>query len=696
MLGLATGSGLGGRFIGPLVSKTGIAAHHFYAVLEFLIGLSAFAVPMLFNFDERLLLRLGETNSSAYLVFSALLISVSILPFCFFMGATFPTLMFYIKKTTASSNGFSFLYQANVLGAMFGVIFTAVFFIECFGFTRTLQIAGILNFIIAGAAFSLQHSVAAEITGRLNGSIPEIKHAAASEKTLTGPILFMTGFTSLGMEVVWTRAFTPVLGTQVYCFSSLLAGYLLATWLGSYVYRKNMAAGTVFSKNSLLFFLSLFVFLPIVLNDPRISFPFYGWFSTGGLYMALIALMLFSIVPLCTALGYLTPLLIDERCGGDPKDAGKFYALNMFGCILGPLFASYVLLPMFGVKYSLILLALPYPVFLFIFVKNRPRTMKRLSTALPVGLLAVSLLFSSSYELPRLKKYLVKRDYAATVTAYENHSNKFLLVNGVNITTQEPVTKIMAHLPLSLHRGKIESALVICFGMGTTYRSVLSWDIQATAIELVPSVRDVFGFFFNDAGAVLKNGKGRVIIDDGRRFLQRTKEKFDVITIDPPPPPEAAGSSLLYSNEFYALIKRRLNPGGVVQQWFPYVPGGKYENSTLSAVTRSIAESFPYVKAFRSILGAGVHYIASMEPIGEPAPNEALARMPIRAQSDLMEWNPYEDPEEFVGKILSGEVSLNALISKDTTAEVIDDRPFNEYFLGRRMLYWLRGSDNAP
>jgi hypothetical protein len=70
--------------------------------------------------------------------------------------------------------------------------------------------------------------------------------------------------------------------------------------------------------------------------------------------------------------------------------------------------------------------------------------------------------------------------------------------------------------------------------------------------------------------------------------------------------------------------------------------------------------------------------------------------MPIRAQSDLMEWNPYEDPEEFVGKILSGEVSLNALISNDTTAEVIDDRPFNEYFLGRRMLYWLRGSDNAP
>ena len=57
------------------------------------------------------------------------------------------------------------------------------------------------------------------------------------------------------------------------------------------------------------------------------------------------ALLLASIVPFCALLGYLTPGLIDEYAGGNPTRAGRAYALNVLGCILGPLFACYVLLP---------------------------------------------------------------------------------------------------------------------------------------------------------------------------------------------------------------------------------------------------------------------------------------------------------------------------------------------------------------
>jgi hypothetical protein len=51
-----------------------------------------------------------------------------------------------------------------------------------------------------------------------------------------------------------------------------------------------------------------------------------------------------------------------------------------------------------------------------------------------------------------------------------------------------------------------------------------------------------------------------VVIDDGRRDLERSRQQFDVITIDPPPPLEAAASSLLYSEEFYRVAGRRLRP----------------------------------------------------------------------------------------------------------------------------------------
>ena len=59
------------------------------------------------------------------------------------------------------------------------------------------------------------------------------------------------------------------------------------------------------------------------------------------------------------------------------------------------------------------------------------------------------------------------------------------------------------------------------------------------------------------------------MVDDGRRYLERTGEKFDVIAIDPPPPVNAAASSLLYSEEFYAAAKRHLQPGGILPQWLP-------------------------------------------------------------------------------------------------------------------------------
>jgi len=45
--------------------------------------------------------------------------------------------------------------------------------------------------------------------------------------------------------------------------------------------------------------------------------------------------------------------------------------------------------------------------------------------------------------------------------------------------------------------------------------------------------------------------------------------------IDPPPPVESSGSSLLYSEGFYEVAKRYLNPGGILQAWIPYRGRGR-------------------------------------------------------------------------------------------------------------------------
>jgi spermidine synthase len=273
----------------------------------------------------------------------------------------------------------------------------------------------------------------------------------------------------------------------------------------------------------------------------------------------------------------------------------------------------------------------------------------------------------------------VVRDHAATVIAAGQGQSRRLLVNGVGMTVLTPITKLMAHLPLAFLDAPPQRGLVVCFGMGTSFRSLLSWDIDSTAVELVPSVPQLFGFFHPDGPRKARFRQAHIVIDDGRRFLERTRQEFDVITIDPPPPVEAAGSSLLYSREFYELAARRLRPGGVLQQW---VPGG--DDLVYASFTRAIGQSFRHVRAFRSLGGYGVHYLASERRLPPLTAAQLAARLPPAAAADLLEWGPAPTAAEQFAIVLDQEVAVSHFLQLAPGAPALtDDRPVNEY-------YWLR------
>ena len=90
---------------------------------------------------------------------------------------------------------------------------------------------------------------------------------------------------------------------------------------------------------------------------------------------------------------------------------------------------------------------------------------------------------------------MVLRDSTATVIATGSGMDKLLLVNGVGMTSLTPVTKMMAHLTLASLPEPPRNVLIICFGMGTTFRSVISWNIPVTVVELVPSVPKLFTYY---------------------------------------------------------------------------------------------------------------------------------------------------------------------------------------------------------
>jgi spermidine synthase len=166
-----------------------------------------------------------------------------------------------------------------------------------------------------------------------------------------------------------------------------------------------------------------------------------------------------------------------------------------------------------------------------------------------------------------------------------------------------------------------------------------------------------------------------VVIDDGRRYLERTSQQYDVITIDPPPPVEAAGSSLLYSEDFYSVIRQRLRPGGILQQW---IPAGDAED--LAAVALALRRSFPYVRMFPSVEGWGFHFLASDRPLPKRTANELAQRLSANAAADLVEWGPESSAEGQFAILLRNEKPIDQLISASpATPALSDDRPINEY-----------------
>ena len=68
----------------------------------------------------------------------------------------------------------------------------------------------------------------------------------------------------------------------------------------------------------------------------------------------------FGLMIFTGLLGFITPMLVDRYSAGNPAKAGTAYAINVAGCILGPLLAGFGLLPFLSERWSLIVLALPW------------------------------------------------------------------------------------------------------------------------------------------------------------------------------------------------------------------------------------------------------------------------------------------------------------------------------------------------
>ena len=247
MAGLALGSWGVGRLGRRLEGAEPRWPLRLYALAEAGIGLSALTVPHAFAWGRSVLAaRSGVAwDSATYYLASGAWVALALLPFCVAMGATFPLAMAAIRREglAGSDRSFSFLYLANVLGATSGTLVSAFILVEIFGFAATLLVTALINLLLAGAA--MYRSGLSSITRPPVAATSVARVSRSRPPAITVALLFLTGLTSMALEVVWIRQFTPYLGTLVYAFAAILGVYLIANFAGSALYRNRASSDRI-------------------------------------------------------------------------------------------------------------------------------------------------------------------------------------------------------------------------------------------------------------------------------------------------------------------------------------------------------------------------------------------------------------------------------------------------------------------
>src|SRR3989344_710494 len=490
MAGLALGSFLVPKlflyFRKPLV---------LYAALELMIGISALLTPFVFTLVTGIYASLFPNipNGATLLVLKFSLISLSLLPATIAMGATLPVLVRYVTHTLHQDVGraVSLLYAVNTFGALVGVVATAYVLIEIVGLTGSLVVASFLNIFIGLLVYVVSRidrnkspSATISVVDR------EGYHVSyARDRVRIALVVFsLSGLLSMSYEILWTRMLTPVVGTYIYAFALILALFLFGIAIGSIitnvVYKKvGPMSGFAYAELGI----GIGALLSVLLASDRFSF---SSFVTQA----------FVILPGTICMGMTFPFVsrLAKNASVTSAFVGTSYAFNTIGSMAGPYVAAFFLIVAFGTTLAIVYLSvvnLTCGMFLLLLEEKKSVWRFRPVVLSGVGFLLLVVLFFSSDRSNFITErtlggyfkkfasgeysYFYKEDETASVLGYSNRdrTDYGLLVDGVGMSVLVDETKLMAHLPILAHPDP-KDILVIAFGMGTTFRSPLTYEVN--------------------------------------------------------------------------------------------------------------------------------------------------------------------------------------------------------------------------
>jgi spermidine synthase len=693
--GMAIGSAVGGR-----IGDRARSPLRLYGLIELLLVVIVIATPLTFRLIGEVYRGIYPALEESPQLLAVVRLGLSLLalgPATVLMGATLPILTRHLTRDAHLSLAFGRLYAANTIGAILGTLAAGLVLIELFGLTGAL---------LVGATCSGIAGLAAVLLARRHGHVPETPPLSQSLPPAPGVsnrvrlallIAFISGMTSLGYQVTWTRLLASGTGNTTYVFTMILGVFLIGIALGAVIFnllRSRIGNPIRFLAGAQLTVAALaFSSLIWLLNNPNTFVPSRPLDTIGVLLGAVLTVVLPVTVVLGVAFPAASALLPDgaERAG---TSSGALLAVNTTGAIIGSLVLPFVLMPLVGSPVVVALLALTNAVVgiaLALTASPRGALTAAAGAIVALAIVVVSLLPGALaqpnerwIQSKQGRLFASAEDEIASVQAGQVRSTPQLWVAGTSMTLLTIDAKLMPILPL-MADPDAKDALIVAFGMGSSYRSALIGGLHVEAVELVPSVVDMFGYYYPDAAAFEANPNGRIVVADGRNHLELSGKQYDIIVTDPPPPIESSGASVISSKEYYEAGRDHLKPGGIMMQWTPHgTDRGEFERHL-----RTFAAVFAHVLVMRGPGGYGNYFLGSETPIelSGAGIREVLERPGVL--DDIS--SAYDSPQSTLEGWAAFIPSLVTLPSDQVAARagpgplITDDRPLPEYFLLRRL-----------
>ena len=672
-LGMALGSFFAERLMGDRVRD-----FRAYIVLEALIGLSGLLLlPALLHLDAIMAwLPGGGTSLTVKFVVAMALLSVPTV--C--LGATFPVMAaILIRRHGEIGLRMSQLYSLNTAGAALGAVLSGFVFIPWWGLDGAVFIAVSLNLTIVLSAWYFNRRLV------LPAIEPQPADSVGADRRHTMPLrapalilLFVTGFAAIASEVGWTKYLAIFVGSTIYGFAAILTVFLVGIAAGAWALRAHverlrapavwMAGGLVMLGASLLLTRAGLSLVPVVQEMVK------AWSAPGIVVRGATYTVVFALLFLPTFLfGALFPLNLKLYCGdlaGVRAGIGRAYAVNTAASVLGALIAGFWVIPTFGTDALLTAMAFLILAAPLLLLPHVPGGVPRAALAglaalaafgswalphLDYRALIASVAYQYDYDVKAGKKpeFLFLKEGRAGVISVVSYDGEHAKVqsNGLHesvLHLRDPyrimlMEGLLGLLPYFLHDDP-RSAFVVGYGGGVTVRALTYTDLASIrVVELEPAVIDAGRVIYRGEPPALTDPRVRIDINDARNTLLVENRRYDIVASQPSHP-WRAGAANVFTQEFFQIVRARLNPGGIYAQWVNLF---NMDATTLRAIFKAFYTVFPEGMGFANLhtgdyvlLGADhalqLDYARMAPRMALPHVKELLRRHEIHAPRDLM------------------------------------------------------------